>query len=116
MNSYMVHYPRNFANEYQVYAGRKARLEIAKEILDSRPRAENSHTRFISRKEAIRLGWSRVREAERDNEQWFGGFAESFSPPYPFEESVEQGIANAVEAAESLIDEHEASLSYEEAR
>lgn len=68
MNSYFVNYPRNFSNEYEVYAvarGSEARLLAL--LPDASP---------ISRKEAIRLGITRVAEAKRDNEQWFGGLCE----------------------------------------
>lgn len=67
MRHYYIDYPRDFANEYTVYvvpAGEVARFRGAL------PDAER-----ITRSEAIRKGWTRPRQAGRDGEQWYGGFA-----------------------------------------
>lgn len=62
--TYFVEYPRNFANEYTVYA-----TDDRKAFEAAVPGADR-----VNRREAVRLGWSRPREAKRDGEQWFGGF------------------------------------------
>ncbi len=104
-NSYMVHYQRNFCNEYTIYVGTPATLDRVTEILESMPRAENGDTHRITRRRAIQLGVSRVREAKRYSEQWFGGFAET-GRRNP--ETLAEMIADAREATEAVIDEHEA--------
>jgi hypothetical protein len=66
MNAYYVLYPRDFANEYTVYvAGDAESAEHLKQLGAKR----------ISRREAIRLGWTRPRQARKTGEQWYGGFA-----------------------------------------
>ena len=107
MNRYLVHYPRNFSNEYEIYAGTKADLEKLIEILASRPRAENGNTCFITRKRAIYLGRTRVNEARRDNEQWFGGFASVY--PDMYAGSLDQEIEQAIQATAQVILEYEAA-------
>jgi len=62
--SYYVEHPRGFANEYAVYVV-KDRMAFKSAIPDAKR---------ITRVEAIRLGWSRPREAQRTGEQWYGGF------------------------------------------
>jgi hypothetical protein len=108
MNHYIVHYPRNFANEYDVYAGSKARLARLAEILESWPRAENAGVHHISRKRAVYLGVTRPRQAKHDGEQWYGGWAEPRSGSSAYPETLAQQIAGAVRATEDTIDEHDA--------
>jgi hypothetical protein len=67
MNAYYVLYPRDFTNEYTVYVAGDA--ESADYL-----RNHNGAKR-ISRREAIRLGWTRPRQARKTGEQWYGGFA-----------------------------------------
>jgi hypothetical protein len=66
MNRYYVEYPRDFANEYTVYAVPAADAERFERFFPSADR--------ISRAEAVRLGTRRPIEAKRDGEQWFGGW------------------------------------------
>ena len=70
MNTYYVVYPRDFANEYTVFAvGSKAdalRFESACDLVQQ-----------ITRVEALRLAIQRPREAAKDGEQWYGGFYKS---------------------------------------
>jgi cation transport regulator ChaC len=106
---YLVHYPRNFCNEYTVYAGTSAQLGRLTKILESGRRAENGAVHRISRREAIRLGQTRVREAKRYNEQWFGGFAETGNG-YP--ETLAEKLADAAAATEQEIDQAEAAADW----
>jgi len=69
MTRYFVEYPRGFANEYTVYAAPSGFAGTFGELFPA--------ALPITRAEAIRLGWTRPREAKRDGEQWFGGFAET---------------------------------------
>jgi hypothetical protein len=66
--TYFIRYPRDFANEYTVYAVAPEDRERFGRLI---PDAER-----ITRYRAIEIGWTRPREAKRDGEQWFGGFAE----------------------------------------
>ncbi len=100
-NSYLVHYPRNFANEYTVYVGSPATLDRLTKILESSPRADNGNVQRITRQRAIYLGRTRVREAKRYGEQWFGGFAET---GFGYPESVDEMLADAIKATEAEID------------
>lgn len=68
MNKYYIDYPRDFANEYDVYVAADAETE--RELL----RYLGSGAQRITRQEAVRLGWTRPREATRTGEQWYGGF------------------------------------------
>ena len=70
---YYVDYPRDFANEYDVFAVAPEDRAAFERV---RPDAER-----INRPEAIRLGWTRRREAKRDGEQWFGGFFQGWGHP-----------------------------------
>lgn len=94
MNRYFVAYPRNFANEYKVYVCESERTE--RRLLAVRPDAER-----ISRGEAVRLGWTRPREARRNGQEWHGGFAEPL-----YHSSDPQNVREAiVEAAQGTLDE-----------
>lgn len=106
---YLVHYPRNFCNEYTVYAGTPAQLDRLTKILESGRHAENGAVHRITRRRAIQLGQTRVREAKRDGEQWFGGFAET-GKCYP--EMLAEKIAEAAAATEQEIDQAEAVADY----
>ena len=70
MNTYFVVYPRDFANEYTVYAVRSQadalRFEDTCDLFFMR----------IPKSEALRLGIHRPAEAAKDGEQWYGGFIE----------------------------------------
>lgn len=68
MTTYYVEYPRDFANEYAVYAVASS--------MEGRFLAAFPDARRITRKDAVHLGWSRPREAKRDGEQWYGGFTD----------------------------------------
>ena len=102
MNRYLVHYPRDFSNEYLIYAGPMEQLHQLKQIFGLR--SENGSSEYITRKRAIQLGWSRPREARRNNEQWYGGFAGEDVFPSP---TLEREIAQAVRATEQVIMEYE---------
>lgn len=65
MRSYYINYPRNFANEYTVYAVPHAE---ARRFEAAFPSVEK-----ITRAKAIERGIRRPAEARRDGEQWFGG-------------------------------------------
>jgi hypothetical protein len=81
MNRYFVDYPRDFANEYTVYAVPAGMVaDFGRAFPDAEP---------ITRSRAIRLGWTRVKEAKRDGEQWFGGFADSGAYPETLGEALE---------------------------
>lgn len=109
---YLIHYPRNFCNEYAIYVGDKATLDKLVEILGNRRRAENANTQFITRRRAIQLGVSRVNEAKRDGEQWFGGFAETGTN---YETDLTSVIADAAKATEAEVWQAEASAEAEAA-
>ena len=64
--SYYVRYPRDFANEYTVYAVDDATRE---DFDKSFPDAKR-----INRAEAIRLGISRPKQARKHGEHWAGSF------------------------------------------
>lgn len=81
MNLYYIEYPRDFANEYSVYVVPTGEREHFEELF---PRAER-----ISRKKAVERGWTRVKEARRDGEQWFGGFGGSAGTYGTLEEALE---------------------------
>ena len=85
MNKYYVDYPRDFANEYTVYVVRTTDTGRLKSRF---PDAER-----ISRREAIRLGWTRPRKAKKDGEQWYGGFASN-----NYADSVGEAIDVAISA------------------
>lgn len=91
---YFVNYPRDFANEYTVYAVPPASIPQFRALF---PEAEP-----ISRPRAIHLGWTRPREARRDGEQWFGGLAEpmrSYDPPTTLADALmlaSEGTADAL--------------------
>jgi hypothetical protein len=94
MNRYYIEHPRNFANEYAVYVCKSERTE--RRLLELYPNAEK-----INRAEAIRLGWTRPREAERNGEQWFGRFAEPL-----YEAPRASNVLEALtEAAQGTLDE-----------
>ncbi len=103
-NAYMVHYPRNFCNEYTVHVGSPEILNQLAKILECLPRSENGDVRRITRQRAIYLGWTRVREAKKCGEQWFGGFAETGNS---FAETLNEAIVDAAKATEAAIDEFE---------
>ena len=68
MNLYYVNYPRDFANEYTVFAvpsEMRERFEVAYPDADR-----------ITRVSAIERGIRRPAEACRDGEQWFGGLCD----------------------------------------
>ncbi len=111
-NSYLVHYPRNFSNEYTIYVGSSATLDRLTKILEAEPQAENGDVRRITRQRAIYLGRTRVREAKQTGEQWFGGFAETGTA---FAETLDQAIADAVAATEAEIDKAESYTAMVEA-
>jgi hypothetical protein len=91
MNTYYVSYPRDFANEYEVYV-------VAPEDVEVFLRAIPDATR-ISRAEAIRMGWTRPRQAKKYGEQWFGGFAEAHGG-----DDLAGKIEDAVVATAALVD------------
>jgi hypothetical protein len=101
MLSYYVEYPRDFCNEYAVYA-----TTDRKAFETGRPDATR-----ISRKEAIRLGWSRPKEAKRDGEQWFGGFWSDYLSREPFE-TIAHAITDCARATETMLDQYEAAAEY----
>jgi hypothetical protein len=85
-----------FANVYTVYvvpACQRRRFELLF------PDAER-----VSRRQAVRLGWFRPREAKRDGEQWWGGFADE-TGEYP--ETVGQAIGVARESTLNLMEQAE---------
>ena len=98
--TYLIHYPRDFANEYDIFVGTKAEIDRLYALLN-RSTERGSQLRRISRREAIQLGWSRVREAQRDGEQWYGGFAAYGREPYAH--SVQAAILSARESTLELI-------------
>jgi hypothetical protein len=67
MNHYWVVYPRDFANEYTVYVTTTPQQDYRMRY--------GFGGKTITRPEAIRLGWTRPRQAKKTGEQWFGGFA-----------------------------------------
>lgn len=66
MNRYYVEYPRDFCNEYTVYVVASGLVQRFEKVFP------NAYS--VTRKDAIRLGITRPKEAKRDNEQWWGGF------------------------------------------
>lgn len=98
MTRYYVDYPRGFANEYTVYAVASTDRERFERAF---PEAEH-----ISRARAVRLGWSRPREARRGGEQWYGGFcSQGFADtPDAAIEDCRIATQDAVEQAEMVRD------------
>jgi hypothetical protein len=70
---YYVFYPRDFANEYDVLVVRRS---WEGRFLRAYPDADR-----ITRPQALRFGLSLPRQARRDSEQWYGGFAGGASDP-----------------------------------
>jgi hypothetical protein len=102
--SYLAHYPRDFANEYAIYAGTPAELAQLEEILDRRSERNTCHK--VDRKEAIRRGWNRPREAKKTGEFWLGGFAEPEAYA-PYADTIQQAIVNAHKATQERIERDE---------
>lgn len=99
-NVYLVSYPRDFSNEYDVYAGPAGRIDRLEELLRERiERRGAGSVERITRRRAIQLGITRVNEAKKYDEQWFGGFAGSDD----WDSSVEATIAATVRATEHRI-------------
>ncbi len=97
---YFIHYPRDFANEYEIFVVSQA---DSSRLVDRIPSA-----RRITRKQAIERGITRPRMAKKFGEQWFGGFRESDSLPVysgTLDEiltSCIQGTLEAIEYQESM--------------
>jgi hypothetical protein len=91
MLRYFVEYPRGFANEYEVFAVEQADADRFRELI---PAAEP-----ITRREAIRLGWTRPRRAKKDGEQWYGGFRLE----YPYHDDVDSAIKECVSATRQAM-------------
>lgn len=79
MTLYYVDYYKDLCNTYTVYAVAPADRDRFRRRF---PDAER-----VSRATAIRLGWTRVREAKRDGEFWPAGFAGS-----PAEDTLESHL------------------------
>ncbi len=108
MNHYLICYPRDFDNEYEVYAGSDADLSDLESFLD-RPNRNGNYPTFqrLTWAQAIRRGWTLPREAKRDGEQWFGGFAEPYAGPswhHGRDYSVRDAIADAATATTEELD------------
>ena len=65
-NRYYIDYPRNFANEYNVFV---VSAEDESKFEQAYPKAQR-----ITRKRAIELGWTRTKEAGKNGEEWCGSF------------------------------------------
>ena len=90
MNTYYVAYPRDFANEYKVYAvSSKADALRFEDACDS--------VQQITRGEALRLAIQRPREAAKDGEQWYGGFFKS-DAYHALEQKLRYTIADQIAA------------------
>lgn len=98
MTLYYVDYYRDFCNTYTVYA-------VAPADRDRFERFFPDATR-IDRREAIRLGWSRVREAKHDGEFWPAGFAECRSP-FDLPSTPGEALENCRRATAEAIDDRE---------
>ncbi len=83
----------HFANDYNVFA---STAKGSQKFRDAFPEA-----RRITRKEAIRLGWSRPREAKQGGPQWFGGFWTTRGGAT----TMDEAIADCVVATEGLMEE-----------
>jgi hypothetical protein len=99
MLRYFIEYPRNFCNEYEVYA--------VPSVDVPRFRAAFPEAEPITRTQAIKKGWTRVREAKRDNEQWFGGFHENLTTYSDTPETVPQAITACAMATLKSMEEAE---------
>ena len=90
MNTYYVAYPRDFANEYKVYAvSSKADASRFEDACDS--------VQQITRGEALRLAIQRPREAAKDGEQWYGGFFKA-DASHALEQKLSYTIADQIAA------------------
>jgi hypothetical protein len=99
-HAYFVDYGgRDFCNVYSVMV---VKIGEAKEYASMFPDAER-----ITRREAIRLGWTRPKEAKRDGEQWFGGFQTRY-----FSATLEETIADCLETTRGLMAEQRTMAEY----
>jgi hypothetical protein len=104
MTTYFSEYPRDFANEYHVYA------VAADDLADFQEHFPDASR--ITRKEAIRLGWSRPREAKKYGEQWFGGFWDDGLAPCGFEETLASALEECQKATSRLVAARNAPVEY----
>ncbi len=106
MNNYYVDYPRDFSNEYTVYAVRGVFANSLKRVCRNAVR--------ITRCEAIRLGITRPSQARKHGEQWYGGFVEDVafhrlqqSTRHTIKDRLEAVIADTTRYIESVNQDHE---------
>ena len=101
MRRYYAFYPRDFANEYTVYA--------VESDLVARFEAAFPDARRVTRKDAIRLGVTRPAEAKRCGEQWFGGFEVGVaSCRLPYNATLAQVIDALADDTRAAVEEAEA--------
>lgn len=106
--TYFVDYPRDFCNEYNVYVVSRADHADFVRFIPS--------ARRISRAEAIKLGWTRPKQAKRDGEYWLGGFYDD--PLSRFADTLAEALDECRKATERLVAEREqgAEIREEEMR
>ena len=85
MRKYFVRYPRGFVNEYTVFV-------VESPDDEARLRKAFPDAFRITRKRAMQLGFVLPRRAEREGEQWFGGFAEPQKGFRTYDDRVESAI------------------------
>jgi hypothetical protein len=112
MNTYYVVYPREFANEYTVYA-----VNSKADAL----RFEGAYGSFfrVPRSEALRLGIQRPADAERDGEQWYGGFMKDAAfhalkqkPRYTIADQIEAVVVDTMRSIEMVEGERQRNADY----
>jgi hypothetical protein len=74
MNRYLIHYPKGEDGPYEIYAGDLDTLDHVGVILVNLG-DKRTKVKLITRREAIRLGWTIPRALEKQGKRPRGGFA-----------------------------------------